>query len=254
MISPSAKEQMQDAQKESSNDLVFSYLTLRNLIGFSGMLLPLALVMTTARGEGDKFVQPSISDYYYTSNGDVFVVLLSVVGIFLFTYKGYQWKERVLTIIAAVSAVGVSFSPTASRWANSISIHQLHKKVPLWFGVERHFIFAATFFLCIAIICLVYFPKTNKESLKKNDGNKTAKAKRNILYKICGWTIIASLLLLVLYSVLQPATTIPVIFILETVAIEAFGLSWITKGQTLWPDGEHYISKGMTMMKAAVKR
>jgi len=61
-------------------------------------------------------------------------------------------------------------------------------------------------------------------------------------------------LLLVLYSVLQPVTTIPVIFILETVAIEAFGLSWITKGQTLWPDGEHYISKGMTMMKAALKR
>jgi hypothetical protein len=30
---------------------------------------------------------------------------------------------------------------------------------------------------------------------------------------------------------------------MEVIAIEAFGLSWITKGQTLWPDGEHYLAK-----------
>src|SRR5690606_11597741 len=109
--------------KEIHNELVFSYLTLRNLIGFSGMLLPVILVFTTAIGENDPIIAYSISDYYYTSNGDVLVVLLCVLGVFLLTYKGYTWKERILTSLAAVSAIGVAFSPTSASSASSASIH-----------------------------------------------------------------------------------------------------------------------------------
>src|SRR6478672_7886100 len=103
-----------DRSKENNNELVFSYLTLRNLIGFSGMLLPLILMFATKKGSGDRGIELSISDYYYTNYGDVLVVLLSVIGVFLFTYNGYKWTEKMLTKFAAIAAIGVAFSPTAT--------------------------------------------------------------------------------------------------------------------------------------------
>src|SRR4051812_40712027 len=108
---------LSDKQKELSNDLVFSYLTLRNLIGICGMLLPFLLFITTGK------IEPSISDYFYTKSGDILVVSLSIIGVFLFTYNGYGWAERILTTIAALSSIAIAFCPTASvreHAANSI--------------------------------------------------------------------------------------------------------------------------------------
>ncbi|MFD1875451.1 hypothetical protein [Hymenobacter bucti] len=242
-----------DVKKELDNELVVSYLTLRNFIGFSGMLLLIILILTTARGSNDKFIESSISEYYYTTNGDVFVVLLSVLGVFLLTYNGYSVAERALTILAAICSIGVAFSPTATEEGNSMSIHKIYKQVPEWFGIERHVVLAATFFLCIALISLIYFPKTNQAHLISYDGKKTSKAKRNTVYKICGWVILLMMLLLIINFVKKPFPTIPVTFILEAIALEAFGFSWITKGQTLWHDGEHYLTKGLNEIKASVK-
>lgn len=247
---PLSEPKKSDRQKEADNNLVFSYLTMRNLIGISGILLPVVLFLTTGKGENDKVIESSISDYYYTSNGDILVVLLSVLGVFLFTYRGYKWQEKALTTVAAICALGIAFSPTASTRANSLSIHKTNETVPLVFGIERHFVFAVLFFVALALISLIFFPKTkNKSLLEKPDGSMTQKAKRNIVYKICGWLIIACILLIGLYVTIQPASLkdAPVIFILETVAIWAFGLSWLTKGETLLPDGEHY-------MKTAYRR
>jgi hypothetical protein len=54
-----------DNKKEKKNDLVFSYLTLRNLIGFAGMLLPVALAVWPKRPSAYHGFEPSISDYCY---------------------------------------------------------------------------------------------------------------------------------------------------------------------------------------------
>ncbi len=233
-----------DKEKENTNHLVFSYLTLRNLIGICGILLPIVLYFTTGRGETDRRIEPSISDYYYSNNGDVLVVLLSVLGVFLFTYKGYKWKEKALTTIAAICAVGIAFTPTSTKSANSLSIHIANESGPEWFGIPKHFVFAALFFASVAIMSLVYFPK-GESPLKKPDGKKTQKAKRNRTFRICGWTILVCLLCLFLYFLLKPAfiKDFPIIFVLETIAIWAFGISWLTKGETLWPDGEHYLKR-----------
>ena len=115
-----------DRQKEQDNELVLSYTTMRNLIGFSGMLLPFVLMLFTKEADG-LFVEPSISDYYYTKNGDILVVLLSVLGVFLITYNGYDWKEKVLTTLAAFCAIGAwcsseilpARSPRPSSWRSS---------------------------------------------------------------------------------------------------------------------------------------
>jgi hypothetical protein len=233
-----------DRQKESDNDLVFSYLALRNLIGFSGILLPLLLVLTTGRAENDKLIELSISDYYYSSNGDVLVVVLSVLGVFLFTYNGYTWQEKLLTTLAAVCGICIAFSPTATHNPNSLSIHLTRAIVPKVFGVERHFIYAGIFFISLAIISLQYFPRSDQRLIKAKTGKRTQKAKRNRVYKVCGWTIVGCVILLSVYFAIEPLPALqnfPVVFVLETIAVEAFGISWITKGETLWPDGKHYL-------------
>jgi hypothetical protein len=245
----------EDRQKERDNDLVFSYMTLRNLIGFSGMLLPLILYIFTVRAPADNLVEPSISDYYYTSNGDVLVVILCSLSVFLFTYNGYEWREKLWTIQAAICGLGVAFSPTVTKYSReSFSVHTSLNEVPMVFGFERHLLFAAWFFICLSIIALVYFPKSDATSDVNVEGNRTSKGKRNLVYRVCGITMLLCVLILALYfqvSVFRNAMgDFPVVFVLETVAIEAFGISWITKGETLWPDRDHYLAYAFRQIRS----
>jgi hypothetical protein len=253
-VNQTASGVIPDRQKEDNNNLVFSYMTLRNLIGVSGMLLPLILILTTQRSAGDKRVEPSISDYYYTNNGDVLVVLLSVLGVFLFTYKGYGWKEQALTVLAAISGIGVAFSPTVAKYQRSaFSVHTTQEAVPMIFGIERHLVFAGLFFISLAVMSLVFFQKTDVVSLRESNGKHTPKAKRNFIFRVCGWTMLACVLILTVYfaseSLQKAIGNFPFIFTIETIAVEAFGLSWLTKGETLWPDGEHYLIRGYRNIK-----
>ena len=48
---PTPTDQKTDRQKEQDNGLVVSYTTLRNLIGFGGMLLPIRVDVFNERGE-----------------------------------------------------------------------------------------------------------------------------------------------------------------------------------------------------------
>ena len=248
-----------DKQKEADNELVLSFLTLRNLIGISGMLLPVVLTIFTPKGEEDKVMEHSISEYYYTKNGDLLVVLLSVIGVFLLTYKGYNlFWERTLTFVAAICGMGVAFFPTAAKIGNSMTIHIVNPEVPMFLGlIQWHFVFAALFFISLALISLFYFSRTNKKDAGQIDEKKRRqKARRNLIYKMCGWTMLICVVLMILYIKIDPPSlrNAPVIFILETVAVEAFGISWITKGQTLLPDGEHYIIKGLREAKEMIQQ
>lgn len=247
-----------DRQKEVENDLVFSYLTLRNLIGISGMLLPVVLLLFTTRTPGSPPVEFSISNYYYTNTGDLLVVLLSILGVFLFTYNGYDWWERIITILSAVCAIGIAFSPTGincpsggTDCLNDRSIHTFKYNIQDIRSI-MHFVFSAGFFIFSAVICLVYFPKGVVP--RNEDGKKSQKLKRNIIFRICGWVMIGCVAILVLYVAFQKQidTDIPVVFIFEAIAIEAFGLAWITKGQSLFPDGKHYIKRVIQDAKATL--
>lgn len=241
-----------DKLKEVNNELVFSYLTLRNLIGACGMLLPVALAIFPSRSSEYYGFEPSISDYFYTDRGDILVVILCVLGAFLATYSGYDWKERLLTIIAGIGSIGVAFVPTMQRCNDCL--HSVHTNsggiFPKLAGTALHFLFAATFLFVLAIISLVFFTKTGNEAIHKADGKLSQKGKRNIVFRICGWIIMICLAILGLYFVFKPDLKgFPVIYVFESIAVEAFGFSWLTKGQTLWPDGEHYLVKGLKQLK-----
>lgn len=257
MSEPLKTNDKSDRQKEADNDLVVSYLTLRNLIGLFGMLLPLILVLFTSRSGSDLRVEPSISDYYYTSSGEIFVVILSTLAVFLFTYRGYDLGDKIWTFLAGIGAIGVAFFPTASSCERiAFSVHTPRCEVPRLAGlVEWHLLLAALFFIAVAILSIVYFTKTKSEdALTTSDGKLTQKGIRNRVYRVCGWTIIACIAGIVVSfsvdSVREALGDFPIVFALETIAVEAFGLAWITKGETLWPDGESYLVRLFKSLRA----
>ncbi len=84
------------------------------------------------------------------------------------------------------------------------------------------------------------------KKLKDNPNDKwSQKEKRNLVYKICGWTMVSCIVILALYMIIKPFNNavgeFPIIFTFETIAIFAFAVSWLTKGETFFPDSEHYI-------------
>jgi len=256
-MAAAVKKYRPDRLRESENKLVFSYLTLRNLIGLSAFILPIALIIFTKVSYADRKIEGSISDYFYTSSGDILVVTLSVAGVFLFTYKGYNLFENIVSSIAGISGIAVAFNPTVTKYLRySFSVHTPQLKVHEIGGLETHIICTALFFISLIIISLFCFPGTDekkrfREKITRKGKLKhvrTAKSKRNIVYKLCGYIMAFCVVFLVIYYISDKFKSIfgkvPMFYIMEAIAVEAFAISWLTKGETFFPDGEHYLKRG----------
>lgn len=203
------------------NKLVVSYLTLRNAIGFTGILLPL-IVAVGGFLSGSWSVEPSISAYYWTASRDIFVGVLFITGALLLTYKGYDLTDRIITLVAGTSALGIALFPMFNTF-EPVGYFSLSGKLTHGF----HFSFAIIFFLSLAFMS--YFQFT------KGDTTKPTKKKTNKIYRTCGLVIVGSLILLAILMVIDKAMvdSLRITYILESVMLLAFGVSWITKGKLL---------------------
>lgn len=204
------------------NRLVVSYLTLRNSIGFTGILLPLIVAMGGFLS-GNWEIQPSISAYYWTSSRDIFVGILFIAGALLLTYNGYDLRDRITTLISGTAAIGIALFPMFND-VSPAGYFSLSGS----FTHIMHFIFAVTFFLSLAFMS--YFQFT------KGDASKEIKRKANRIYRICGIVITSSIVLLAITMLTfsrDVFSTYKITFILESIMLLAFGISWITKGKLL---------------------
>jgi len=203
----------------SGKSLVFSYLTLRKTIGILGTSFPFVLYL----GALIIFrtgIQSSISSYYHTGMGDVFVGTLCVIGFFLLSYKGYKRIDDVAGDLGCVFAVGVALFPTASDSAIGYI----------------HLAFAALFFLTLIYFSLCLFIKTDP-----NKPPTRRKLLRNKVYKACGFIMSFCILLIFIYSFLPSAAASHIkglnpVFWLEAIAVVAFGVSWLVKGEAILKD------------------
>jgi len=219
-------------QRSGQGSLVHSYLTLRTAVGVIGLALPpvLAIGKMVSQGRG---IQDSISCYYYTDMRNVFVGSLCAIGVFLMSCRGYDWKDEMAGYLAGVFAIGVAlFPPTpcppTTPCTPPASGHHL-------IGI-LHLTFAALLFLTLAYFSLKLFTKTVQG---KENERTPRKLQRNKVYRICGYTILACILLMGVVA-LPPVKTLverlTPVFWLESVAIVAFGFAWLTKGETILKD------------------
>src|SRR3989344_5703116 len=128
-----------------NDSLVLSYLGLRKAIGVIGILLPFVLVIGKTILV-DSGIESSISAYYYTVMRDVFVGSLCAIGIFLMSYRGYEWIDEVAGKIGTIFAIGTALFPTSPQHADTLRI----------FIGQLHYVFAMGLFLTLAVYSLIF--------------------------------------------------------------------------------------------------
>jgi hypothetical protein len=227
------------------NELIISYMYLRKTVGWIGTLLPVVLlagntIFTTS-------LPGSMSGYYYTHMRNVFVGALCALGVFLLAYDGYDEVDRWITNIAGLGAIGVAFCPTKPAVRPLTVTQQVVGDV--------HLFFAAVTFIALGLMALRFAkPAPTPEGqtgmsriwyglgLAAPSRDQPAKKKlRTTVYRACGCTILACVLLAAASNLLPASVKAygPWLFIFEALAVFAFGVSWFVKGQTLLPTAQH---------------
>ena len=210
---------------------MIAYLRLRKAVGILGISFPVVLVIGSVIATDCREIQSSISSYYHTGMRDVFVGFICAIALFLFAYKGYDYRDAVAGSLACLFGLGVAFFPTS---VTGPFTHCIPAPIDNRILGSVHFVSAGLFFLVLAYFSLVLFTKGAKNPTKK-------KLKRNLLYTISGYTILGAIVLIVIYTAVLK-DWVPVlqdydpIFWLETIALWAFGISWLTKGEALLAD------------------
>ena len=147
---------------------------------------------------------------------------MCAVSLFMFSYLGRDFKDNFLGHLTGLFALGIAFFPNnvANPWTT----------IPI-----IHLISALCFFSTLIAFSLWLFPKTDQEILSEQ------KKKRNKVFKICGYTMIICIALIIIYmaglvKVIPNHGWFQPVFWLESFALLAFGISWVTKGQLIFKD------------------
>lgn len=191
----------------------------RNLAGFLGMILPwlsligAGIVAKTVGVPDDFWRTLSISATYYIT--PFLTGILTAAAIVLMCYDGYDWRDNVVTTISGVFGIMIVLFPCNCTVATDyVGAFQL----PVSVSNFVHCFSACAFFILLSINSLFLF--TLGES-----GTKMKKI-RNIIYRVCGIGMLSALTLMIL-----PINFFAKTFIVETIALTFFGISWLVKGQ-----------------------
>lgn len=191
-----------------------SYEKIRNSIGILGVLLPILCVAGAAlspnKGAPDWWT--SISGTYYSS--PVLIAVLSGVSFFMISYRGYNNWDTLVNTVAGIAGFGVVCFPCDVTWVEETTKVGLFW-LPVTVTKPVHFASAAVLFVMFSINSICLFSKG------KNP-------KKKVVYKTCGWIIIAALVLAGLNAACLHING--AVMILEIIMLWSFGFSWLVKG------------------------
>jgi hypothetical protein len=200
------------------SDRIYSFWSLRKSIGWIGIGLPFALMFGVYLLFNGPLPLYSISKYHYSGMRDFMTGALCSIALFLFFYKGYNRWDLWTSNIAAVSALCIALFPTV-------------KEGPLNLSAYIHFISSGIFFLTLACISLFLFTKKASHPTRQ-------KKTRNLIYRICGIVMIGALIALVIFYRYFKDENSHFVFYVQTIALIAFGVSWLVKGEALFADAK----------------
>lgn len=199
--------------------------TLRKLIGILGILLPLLLPLVVYIDIGDPTPQDSISHYYYTRANPILISIVSLLAFFLLVYKGYDRRDFVVSSLAGIFALMLLMFPTSNislecpMPAYHPSVTKLKESA---FRVGLHYVSAAIFLLSLAYMSFFQFTQTKH------------KKQRIWIYRTSGIVMVLAIAIVGIGSILKWDRAFEewnLTFWMETLAIEAFGISWLVKGK-----------------------
>ncbi len=211
---------------------------LRKAIGLIGFCLPFALLIGV--WPFGVPMQNSISEFFFTGLREIFVIAMGGVGVFLIAYHGHdpeagEWLTdwRVSTV-AGVTALGVALIPTICEAAcyEPPALADRLIASELWQGA-LHFGAAGLFLSSLAVMCISLFTRTDATDPPPD------KLRRNRLFRVCGAAILAMVTALFVFKLLLRDlgqawdTAWHFTFWAESVAVWAFGIAWLVKGEAL---------------------
>jgi len=218
-----------------TNPAVLSYHTLRRAVGIIALSLPFILTVGTillaligpAHALPRPVLQRSISDYYYTPMGNYLIGSLGAIAAFLICSRGYDLTDEIAGYFAGAFTLGVAFFPSVNPHSPHHSRLQLHIQA-------AHTAFAALMFLTLAYFCLYQFRKTAP-------GRTITRRKRhrNAIYRTCGIVIVICIIVMVSLNIPRlayPLQPVDPLLCSESLALVAFGIAWLIKGEGLLRD------------------
>lgn len=246
----SLSQRVDDLSRELSrptDSSVIHMQTLRKAIGWLALGLPFALAVgedlrdrTLPQRVADRaLVETSISAYFHTGMRDVFVGILCAIAVFLLCYKGYERRDEIAAGVAGFSVLLVALFPTPETSREGPGAV---RSVTLFSGAmdpdpalvgTLHFVSAAVFFVTLAVMSLFLFTKSDQPVPTPR------KRHRNRVYVACGVVILACIALIVagkLFFSDEWGRRTSFMFWLESVAVIAFGISWLVKGEVVLGD------------------
>lgn len=186
----------------------------RFMLGIICGLLPIGCVLFGFLGEMTGINPPewykSISATYFCNANMCMIGSLCLCAFFLFTYKGYDLGDRVLTMIAAVSALLIVACPCDAIPAENLGLFA----IPAEISSTIHDISASVLFMSFAFMILTQFTKGGQK-------------RKNTIYRICGWTMIVVMALVVVGRFFNQPAYMTMIY--EFILLEAFAVAWIVK-------------------------
>ncbi|MBP6024706.1 hypothetical protein [Ferruginibacter sp.] len=200
-----------------NNDQIISYIILRILIGATGIALPFLLMIGKLIANNSTQIEFSVSDYYDNGTaGDILVGILFVLGLFLMAYKGYERIDSIAANLGGSFALGVALFPTTS---SNYTIHIMH------------FVFALLLFSTFIFFSIYLFRKTDPKKVRTKQ-----KTNRNRIYLICGIIMIVCVAAIAVGMIwlTELSQTYHLVFWFESIALIAFGFSWVTKAEVLF--------------------
>jgi len=227
MAHPHADSPDQGSDRSGGDPQNLSYQTHRRLIGYLGFLLPVLLYVLAGLRHTDMLTPwhllDSISAYYYTGSVGVLVGILFALSLFLFTYQGYEdvIADRVVGAVGGFAALGVAFFPTGAPMGTS---------APTWWSPTTrviHYVSAIVLFGSFITFSIWLFRKSN---IPAKADLPAGKRRRNAIYLWCGIVMIACMI-----WAGSSLFTGAAIFWPEAIALWAFALSWLVKGEAHEP-------------------
>lgn len=221
-------EALRQARKlAGESELAAAYTHLQQIVGIVAFSLPFVVAIGNMAFDGFE-LEGSISAYYYTPMGGVFVGALCALAVFFLSYNYRPLPkfrlDNILSTVASVVTVGVALLPTTSDAPTASGDEKL--------VATLHLVCACILFVLLAVFSLFLFTQTGDASQTPEKG------RRNQVYRVCGAVIVAAIVLVAASNIVEPPSAWHSLFWLESIAVVAFGISWLVKGYSppLWAD------------------
>ncbi len=263
-----------------------AYTFLQLVVGIIALCLPAAVALINKMSPSIRLIDevpmkdggilPSISHYYYSRGGGVFVGALCAMAVFFLAYDfrarpGFEADNR-LSNVAALCAALVAWFPTMG------DIKDDGAK-----GVRVVHLSAATvLFVCLAVFSLVHFTKCDegenypipkgiggrrraiawawkratsisrpkpdpaeKDPVKRHDA--TVRYRKNIAHLLFGWAIVVFIVGIAINGFFEGGW----MFWLESGAVMVFGASWLVKSDWIpWWQASETTTRKLAIKKA----